>query len=49
MLLKITNALYGRLDFGHDFDNGISLEGNFGLRYVETTDRSWRDHRLSVP
>lgn len=34
---EITNALYGRLDFGHEFDNGMSLEGNFGLRYVETT------------
>lgn len=34
---EITNAFYGRLDFGHEFDNGMSLEGNFGLRYVETT------------
>lgn len=34
---EITNALYGRIDFGHEFDNGMNLEGNFGLRYVETT------------
>ncbi|QUL37824.1 TonB-dependent receptor [Erythrobacter sp. JK5] len=32
-----TKAAYGRIDFGHDFDNGMALEGNFGLRYVETT------------
>ncbi len=32
-----TQAFYGRVDFGHDFDSGITLEGNFGVRYVETT------------
>lgn len=33
---EITNAAYGRIDFGQDFDNGWNLAGNFGLRYVET-------------
>jgi len=32
-----TQAFYGRLDFGHEFDAGLSLEGNVGIRYVETT------------
>ena len=30
-------AFYGRLDFGNEFDNGSSLEGNVGLRYTEAT------------
>ena len=33
---EITNAAYARIDFGHDFDNGWNVEGNIGLRYVET-------------
>lgn len=33
---EVTKAAYARVDFGHDFDSGISLTGNFGLRYVET-------------
>ncbi|KWV94148.1 TonB-dependent receptor [Erythrobacter sp. AP23] len=33
---EITNAAYARVDFGHDFDNGWSIAGNIGLRYVET-------------
>jgi TonB-dependent receptor len=37
---EVTNAAYGRIDFGQDFDNGWNLEGNFGLRYVETTVRT---------
>jgi len=34
-----TTAFYGRVDFGSDslFDTGKSFEGNFGVRYVETT------------
>lgn len=32
-----TKAAYARVDFGHEFDGGIKLSGNFGLRYVETT------------
>ena len=34
-----TLAFYGRADFGHDdlFGNGWVLDGNIGLRYVETT------------
>ncbi|MEP3890982.1 MAG: TonB-dependent receptor [Hellea sp.] len=30
---KVTN-FYGRLDFGNEFENGMSLEGNIGLRYT---------------
>jgi len=33
---EITKAAYARIDYGHDFDNGWNIEGNFGLRYVET-------------
>jgi TonB-dependent receptor len=28
-------ALYARADFGNEFDNGMSLEGNIGLRYTK--------------
>lgn len=31
---EVTN-LYGRLDFGNEFDNGMSLEGNIGVRYTK--------------
>ncbi|MHA6719348.1 TonB-dependent receptor [Sphingomonas sp. RS6] len=31
-----TKNLYVRVDFKHQFDNGMSLDGNFGLRYVRT-------------
>ncbi len=33
---EVTKAAYARVDFGSDFDNGWNLEGNIGLRYVET-------------
>ena len=33
---EVTKAAYARIDYGHDFANGWNLEGNFGLRYVET-------------
>lgn len=33
---EVTKAAYARADFGHDFDNGWNIEGNFGVRYVET-------------
>jgi outer membrane receptor protein involved in Fe transport len=33
---EVTKAAYARVDFGHDFANGMNLEGNIGLRYVET-------------
>lgn len=33
---EVTKAAYARVDFGHDFSNGWNIEGNFGLRYVET-------------
>lgn len=28
-------AIYARADFGNEFDNGMSLEGNIGLRYTK--------------
>lgn len=31
-----TLNLYGRLDFGTEFNNGMSLEGNVGVRYTDT-------------
>ena len=31
-----TQNAYIRLDFGQDLDNGMSLDGNFGVRYVHT-------------
>ena len=34
---EITKAAYARIDFGHDFAGGMSIDGNIGLRYVETT------------
>ena len=33
---EVTKAAYARVDFGHDFSNGWNVEGNIGLRYVET-------------
>ncbi|OGS52051.1 MAG: TonB-dependent receptor [Erythrobacter sp. RIFCSPHIGHO2_12_FULL_63_10] len=33
---EVTKAAYGRIDFGTEFDGGVTLEGNFGLRYVRT-------------
>lgn len=30
-----TYNLYGRLDFGNEFDNGMSIDGNVGLRYTK--------------
>ncbi|WP_299192272.1 TonB-dependent receptor [uncultured Erythrobacter sp.] len=35
--VETTKAAYGRIDYGMDFDNGWVLEGNFGLRYIETS------------
>lgn len=31
-----TQNAYVRLDFGNEFDNGMSLDGNIGLRYART-------------
>ena len=31
-----TYALYGRLNFGNEFSNGMRLSGNIGLRYTST-------------
>lgn len=33
---EVTKAAYARVDFGSDFDNGWKLDGNFGVRFVET-------------
>lgn len=30
---KVTN-FYGRLDFGNEFENGMSIDGNIGVRYT---------------
>lgn len=46
---EITNAFYGRLDFGHEFANGIVLDGNFGLRYVETKIEAGGETRFPAP
>ena len=35
-----TFGAYARVDFGTEFDGGVKLDGNFGLRYVETIVRS---------
>ncbi|WP_051279065.1 TonB-dependent receptor [Hellea balneolensis] len=32
---KVQNY-YGRLDFGNEFENGMSIEGNVGVRYTKT-------------
>lgn len=37
---ELTGAAYARFDYGLDFDNGWLLEGNFGVRYVNTTVKS---------
>lgn len=31
-----TMNLYGRFDFGNEFNNGMSIDGNIGLRYART-------------
>lgn len=31
-----TQSYYARLDFGNEFENGMSLEGNAGVRYTKT-------------
>ncbi|MEN9855256.1 MAG: hypothetical protein RLZZ157_382 [Pseudomonadota bacterium] len=37
---EVTEAAFVRVDFGKDFANKISLSGNIGVRYVETTIKS---------
>ena len=32
-----TNNAYARFDFGNEFDNGMSIDANIGVRYVETS------------
>jgi len=36
-VLEAVTAFYGRLDFGNEFDNGSSIDGNIGLRYTKST------------
>ncbi len=36
VVTETTKAAYARVDFGHDFSNGWNVEGNIGVRYVET-------------
>ncbi|MBC6403638.1 MAG: TonB-dependent receptor [Hyphomonadaceae bacterium] len=36
-IVEDTIDIYARLDFGNEFDNGMSVEGNVGLRYTEST------------
>ncbi len=33
---EVTKAAYARADFGHDFANGWNIEGNIGVRFVQT-------------
>ncbi|NIJ22883.1 TonB-dependent receptor [Sphingomonas japonica] len=35
-----TKAAYARLDFGTDFDSGMRLSGNIGVRWVQTTNEA---------
>ncbi|MCM8557801.1 TonB-dependent receptor [Sphingomicrobium sediminis] len=44
-----TLAAYGRLDFEHEFDSGIVLEANAGVRWVETTVQSRGELQLIGP
>lgn len=46
-VIEETKAAYARIDFGHDFSNGWNVEGNFGVRYVETEVIS--DGNLTFP
>ena len=41
-VVEQTTAFYGMVNFGNDdpFGNGVTLEGNIGLRYVETDIQS---------
>jgi TonB-dependent receptor len=34
---EVTKALYGRVDFDHEFAGGQKLNGNLGVRYIRTT------------
>jgi TonB-dependent receptor len=35
-VVEKTQNVYARLDFGNEFDNGMSIDGNVGLRYTKT-------------
>lgn len=36
VITEATTNFYVQVDFDHDFDNGQSIEGNFGVRYAKT-------------
>ena len=47
-----TSDLYVQLDFAHDLSNGMSLDGNFGLRYTKTdvaSQGALSYHAFSLP
>ncbi|MEY4269631.1 MAG: hypothetical protein RLZZ58_847, partial [Pseudomonadota bacterium] len=44
-----TFGAYGRIDFGADFTDKISLTGNFGMRYVSTKVQSGGSFSLPPP
>lgn len=44
---ELTGAFYARVDYGTNFANGMSVEGNIGLRYVRTTVKS--GGRIALP
>ncbi|ESQ74730.1 TonB-dependent receptor [Asticcacaulis sp. AC402] len=35
-ITETTNNVYLMANFGHEFDNGMSIDGNFGVRYSKT-------------
>ncbi|WP_235510604.1 TonB-dependent receptor [Tsuneonella troitsensis] len=37
---EVTKAAYARVDFGTEFGSGWKLDGNFGVRYIETKVRT---------
>ncbi len=47
--MKSTFAAYGRVDFGADLSDTVSVTGNFGLRYVGTRVRSGGSFSLPSP
>ena len=46
---EITRAAYARVDFAHDLDSGISIDGNIGLRFVSTTIKTGGEIQYPLP
>lgn len=44
---ELTSAAYARADFGREFANGMTLDGNVGVRFVKTKIRS--EGRIGFP